>query len=286
MSIMGLRTLLHTGKQIVLNPISECRRLWFRLFHAHAEPHDIVCRAKYATLKLRSDSVLAEPIYTGAGFEESETRLLSRLAKPGMRVFDVGANIGLYTVLLGKLVGPTGRVWSFEPFPPVMNYLRQNVKLNQLNNVILVEKAVAENEGTVDFHVFSEGSDVYNSLGAANRPAEQLHAVRRIPVPVTTLDAIADESGIETIDLLKIDVEGAEELVLKGAEQIIRRSPNVQIVMEIYEPSAQQCGCSSQRLIEMLAGWGFSKFKIGPGAVPICCSAEDFSGVYALFKRE
>lgn len=283
---MALRKLLHICKQIFFHPLREYRRLWFKRFHAQVEPHDIICRSKHFLLKLRSDSVLAEPFFVGAGFEESETALLRGLAKPGMRVIDVGASIGLYTVLLGKLIGPTGHVLSFEPFPPVVNYLKQNIKLNELNNVTVIEKAVAEEEGTLDFHVYPKGCDVYNSLGAANRPEEQIQAVQTIPVVVTSLDAVANKAGIETIDLLKIDVEGAEERVLKGAEKLIRRSPKVQIVMEIYEPSAQQCGCSSARLIKMLSEWGFSMFEIGPGGVPICCSAADFSGVYALFKRE
>ena len=257
----------------------------FKLFHANRGPHDIVCRTKYITLKLRSDSVLAQPLFVGAGFEESETALLRRLATPGMKVVDVGANIGLYTVLLGTLVGPTGHVWSFEPFPPVVNYLKQNIEMNELDNVTVIENAVAEKDGVLEFHVFPEGCDVYNSLGAANRPVEKLQAVRIVPIPVTTLDAIADKAGIDEIDLLKIDVEGAEERVLKGAQQVIRRSRNVQIVMEIYEPSAQQCGCSTERLIQMLLGWGFSMFEIGPRGYPVYCGSRDFSGVNILFTR-
>ena len=276
---------LFLANRKVSYPFRQFRRLCFRIFHVSQNPHDFFCRINGCLLKLRSDSVLAEPLYVGGGFEEAERKLLRRIAKPGMRALDVGANIGLYTILLSKAIGSSGHVWSFEPFPPVANYLKQNIELNELNNVTVVEKAVAEKEGELDFNVFAEGCDVYNSLGAAYRPAEQLQSVRKIPVPVTTLDAYADQNGIEKIDLLKIDVEGAEERVLNGAEQLIRRSPNVQIIMEIYEPSAKQCGCSSQRLVEMLSGLGFSMFKIGLGGVLTSCSVEDFSGVYALFKR-
>jgi FkbM family methyltransferase len=257
----------------------------FRLQYTKSKSHDIICRANKCILKLRSDSVLAEALFVGAGFEEAEMELMCSLAKPGMRVIDVGANIGLYTVLLGKLVGPTGHVWSFEPYTPVVNYLEQNVRLNDLNNVTIVEKALDDKEGVSEFHVFPEGSDVYNSLGAANRPAEQLRAIHKIPVSVSTLDTVANELNISNIDLFKVDVEGAEERVVKGAEQLIRSSPNVQIIIEIYEPSAQQCGCSSIRLIEMLGNWGFSMFEIGRNGALKCCTAESFSGVYALFKR-
>ncbi|MFC1869617.1 FkbM family methyltransferase [Thermodesulfobacteriota bacterium] len=283
---MGLKQLLHIGKRSAFHPFREYRRMYFRFYHSKLEPHDIVCQTKDFSLKLCSDSVLAEPLFVGAGFEESEAALLRHLARLGMKVIDVGANIGLYTVLLGNLVGKTGHVWSFEPFPPVVNYLKKNIELNKLTNITVIEMAVAEKEGVLDFHVFPEGCDVYNSLGAANRPTEQLQAVQKIPVRVTTLDTIAYEVGITEIDLLKIDVEGAEERVLKGAEKIIRRNPNIKIIMEIYEPSAKQCGCSSDRMIEMLLEWGFSIFKIGPGGIQVRCSADDFSGVYALFKRD
>lgn len=283
---MRLRKLLSSTKRIVLHPLCECRRLWFRLFHAHAEPHDIICRTKYFPLKLQSNSALAEPLFIGRGFEESEIELMRFLTKPGMQVIDVGANVGFYTILLGKFVGPTGHVWSFEPFPPAVNYIKQNVELNLLSNITIVEKAVAEKTGMLDFNVFPEGCDVYNSLGATNRPEEKLQAVRKISVAVTSIDDIADDIGIKKIDLIKIDVEGAEERVLRGAKNIIRFSPNVQIVVEIYEPSAEQCGCSSERLIEMLRSWGFSMYKIGIGGSLHRCSVEDFSGVYALFKRQ
>jgi len=127
--------------------------------------------------------------------------------------------------------------------------------------------------------------DVYNSLGAATRPAEQIQAVRTIPVVVTTLDAVADRAAVSTIDLLKIDVEGAEQRVLEGAEHIIRRSPGLQILMEIYEPSAVQCGCSSERQVEMLRSWGFTAYRIGPTGLAERCNSDEIPGTYALFRR-
>lgn len=281
---MSLKVLLQNCKKIVLHPVREYRRIHFKMTHAKREPHDIICRVKDFSLNLRSDSVLAEPLYIGK-FEEAETKLLCRLAEPGMKVIDVGANIGIYTILLGKAISPSGHLWSIEPFPPVASYLKKNIALNELNNITFIDKAVAEHDGMLDFHVFPEGSDVYNSLGAAYRPAEKLKAVRVIPVSVTTLDIIADKYGIDKIDILKIDVEGAEERVLKGAERLIRRSQNVQIVMEIYEPSSQQCGCSLDTLVKMLEGWGFSMFEISSDGTTISSSIADFSGVYALFKR-
>jgi FkbM family methyltransferase len=273
------------AKRLALHPVREVRRSWFRYRHARSEPHDIVCRRNGLALRLRSNSVLCESLYVGGGFEEAESKLLRRLAKPGMFAVDVGANVGLYSVLFGRVVGRSGHVWSFEPFSPTARYLRENVELNALDNVTVIEKALADKEGVLDFHVFPEGCDVYNSLGAVDRPAEEIQAIRTIRVPVTTLDIYADEAGIQKVDLLKIDVEGAEECVLRGAARLINRSPDVQILAETYEPSAKQCGCSSKRLIEMLAGWGFALFEIGTGGCPKPCVGRDFAGIYAFFKR-
>lgn len=281
-----IRSFLSNGKRLALHPRQEIKRFWFKLYHRRRPPHDLICKEFDHLLKVRSDSVLAESLYIGGGFEENEIRFFFDVVKPGMNVFDVGANVGLYSIISGKAVGAGGHVWSFEPYPPIVNYLKQNVELNKLANITVVEMAVAEKEDILDLHVFPEGSDVYNSLGAAVRPAEQLHAVRKIPVQVTTLDNYAYKVGIETIDLMKIDVEGVEERVLRGAEQLIKRSPKIQIVMEIYEPSAQQCGCSSKNLIEMLSVLGFSMYKICHGGFLKCCKTENFSGTYALFKRE
>ena len=282
---MQIINLMHIAKYIIFHPTKAYRRLLFACFHEHKLPHDIICTTKGLQLTLRSDSVLAESLFVGAGFEEVETTLLCRLAKPGMNVIDVGANIGLYTVMLGKLVGQTGCVWSFEPFPQSVNYLKKNIELNKLSNVKVMENAVADEDGIRDFFVFPEGCDVYNSLGATIRPEEGLQAIRKIPVAVASLDSIADKVGIETVDLMKVDVEGAEELVLKGARRLIMRSPNIQILLEIYGPSAKQCGCSADRIIQMLKELGFTMFSVASGSMRECNSVNDISGSYVLFKR-
>lgn len=283
--MLMIRSILSYGKKLILHPKREGKRLWFNLYNRRTPPHDIICQGNDFSLKLKSDSVLAEPLFLGDGFEESELRLLRNILQPGMKVFDIGANIGLYSIISGKAVGQNGHVWSFEPFPPIAEYLRQNVMMNNLSNVTVIQKAVSDTKGISDFHVFPDGSDVYNSLGAEERPVEKLHSVKKISVEVTTLDSFAKEAGIEKADILKIDVEGNEERVLTGAEQLIRNSPDVNIIMELYEPAAKQCGCSSERLITMLAGWGLGMYQISPSGKIIPTTYSTLSGVYALFRR-
>jgi FkbM family methyltransferase len=282
---MTLRACIGRWKQGMCHPVRTVRRLWYRLQQRRLGDRDILCRRGDFALSLRSNSVLAEPLYVGGGFEEGEMRLIRSLARPGMRVLDIGANIGLYSVILGKSVGPSGRVWSFEPHPPTASYLRRNIEMNGLGNVTVVEQAVCEKAGTAEFHVFAEGCDVYNSLGAKSRPQEQLQAQSVISVPTTSLDDFCRKADITQVDLVKLDVEGAEERVLTGAEAILAASPNVIVVAEIYEASAAQCGCSSARLIRRMIQWGFEALAIDDrgGLTPID-SPETFNG-YAMFRR-
>lgn len=283
--IMHINRILKRIIMLVRNPWVEMKRIYFRLCHARSKPHDIQCNLDGFSLKLRSNSVLAEPLFVGRGFEEGEVKLLSRLAKPGFKVFDIGANIGLYTVMLAKGVGSAGHVYSFEPYSQVAAYLLENIESNGLTNVTLVKKGVSDTVGTAEFHVFPEGFDVYNSLGAKHREIEEISGLKTYEIPIITLDDFAREVGCETANIIKIDIEGAEERALRGGEQLIKNSPTVAIVTELYEPSAKQCGCSVSGLIKMLEEWGFCMYTIDRFGNDRPVNHNDFNGTYALFRR-
>ncbi len=282
---MTLRARLGRWKQRLCNPVRTGRRAWYRLQQRRLGDRDILCQLGEIRLCLRSNSVLAESLYVGGEFEEGELRLIHSLAKPGMCVLDIGANVGLYSVILGKAVGSSGRVWSFEPYPPTAGYLRRNLAMNGLDDARVVEQALCEKTGTAAFHIFADGCDVYNSLGARLREQEHLQAQREITVPTISLDDFCRQAGITQVDLIKLDVEGAEERVLIGAESILSSSPNATVLAEIYEASAAQCGCSSARLIRRMMQLGFEALAIDSrgGLTPID-SPETFGG-YALFRR-
>jgi FkbM family methyltransferase len=228
--------------------------------------------------------LLAEPLYTGAGFEESQLRILTKMTRPGMTVIDVGANVGLYTLSLARAVGPHGRVLSLEPFPPIATLLRENVALNRLPWVTVVEKAASDRVGTTNFFVFPEGSDVYNSLGAKHR-VEGVDATMTMQVLTTTLDECAKEAGFTSVNTMKVDVEGSEERVVRGAETLIRNSPDITVLVEAYEPSATQCGCSVRRMFEMLLDWGLNLHRIDSRGGVVAERPSSFEGTYAIFRR-
>jgi FkbM family methyltransferase len=129
---------------------------------------------------------------------------------------DAGANIGLYTLAMSSLA-PQGRVLAFEPSPATAGHLQENVRRNGATNVDVCPVALADRTGTVQFHdisFFSAGS--FAADDASILTSDSYGSTVR-ETPVTTLDAVVAERGLERVDLVKIDVEGAELSVLAGA---------------------------------------------------------------------
>jgi len=143
-------------------------------------------------------------------YEPEEVAVFTSLVHSGAALFDVGAHVGYYTLVASRLVGPSGQVVAFEPNPRNLGYLRRHVLLNDCANVRVIAAAVADVAGQA---TFEEGaSDAEGALASGGR----------LDVEVVTLDALAyDTPGVHPPSVLKIDVEGAEQRVLLGAERIL-----------------------------------------------------------------
>jgi len=160
-------------------------------------------------------------------YESGTTVLCKRIVKPGMYVMDIGANIGYYTLLFSKLVGSDGRVYAFEPHPEIFKMLRHNTRNKR--NVIVLQKAISNMEeerelflskkttGSHSFYMteFSEGS---------------------CKIETMRLDDFFQAEGIKRCDLIKIDVEGAEPLVIEGMRNFIESADKLLIILE-FNPS-------------------------------------------------
>jgi FkbM family methyltransferase len=153
-----------------------------------------------------------------AGTAEADVqRTLAELIEPGQVVYDVGANIGFFTILCARLVGPQGKVYAFEPMPANAATLRHNIVINGLHNVTIVEQALSSSSGTAE--LFISPWSAFHSLnveGAVKRDNRGRDAAPPITVQTVTLDEFVREHGAEAPDLVKIDVEGAELLALEG----------------------------------------------------------------------
>jgi len=130
--------------------------------------------------------------------------------KPGMTVFDIGANAGFYTLAFSRLVGAQGRVWAFEPLAENVSNLIKHIRLNNLSNTTLVQAVVAGSSGIVGFD--TEGK----LTGAISE--EEFYKV-----PTVALDNLVESNAAPVPDVIKIDVEGAESMVLEGARSLLQQ---------------------------------------------------------------
>ena len=144
---------------------------------------------------------------------EPELMLLERFLKPGMVFVDGGANTGVFAFTAARLVGPTGRVLAFEPGSACFAALTQSRALNQFEQLRLVNKALSDQSGTARLY-HCMGQENAFSLGAENGATFD-------EISTTTLDEIAQAEQLPRVDFIKLDVEGAEELVLRGAKQVL-----------------------------------------------------------------
>jgi FkbM family methyltransferase len=166
--------------------------------------------------------LIPRDIYYLGEYERWESRYLRRLVKPGWVVADVGANIGYYSLLFGKLVGSSGCVHAFEPTESTYRSLIRNVTLNQTTNVRAYRLALSDRAGNTRL-VRSDRNPALNRLARPDESGEE-------DVRVTTLDTFVAQHGIRRLDLIKIDIEGAEKDFLKGAEStLVRFCPTLMI---------------------------------------------------------
>ena len=187
-------------------------------------------------------------IYYMGCSEPELTAFLKRILKPGMIFFDVGAHIGEYVVVGATTVAPDGEVHAFEPDERNFNLLQNNVKMNNLSNVVLNFTAVYEEDTTLELIKTQEPSTSHIISNMLVKP-ESLQIVQAI-----TLDNYINNKGIDRVDVLKVDVEGAELFVLRGAQTLLDK-PKWKAPIVIFEYSQANCkrfGYHPDDIIEFL----------------------------------
>ena len=162
-------------------------------------------------------------------YEHEKQEVIAGLLEPGMKVFDVGANAGFYTLASARRVAPGGHVWAFEPLADNVCALRRHVALNGLTNVTVVQAAASDRSGVAGF------------LEGANRSAGRLADESAYLVPTVSLDEFCGAHRLEPPDLVKIDVEGAEHRVLEGARHMLSKGRTV--VLLALHGAEQEARC-------------------------------------------
>lgn len=174
--------------------------------------------------------------------------VLEAALAPGDVFADVGANVGLYTLWAARIVGPGGRVHSFEPVPRAAAVLARNAEVNGFTQVEVNACAVGAETGTVELHLMALHT------GRSSRYA--LPEGERIEVPLVTLDAHL--AGRPTPRLVKIDVEGMEFEVFRGARELLRRADAPLLVFEAVTEFFEAAGGSYAEVLRYLAEQGYA----------------------------
>jgi FkbM family methyltransferase len=188
--------------------------------------------------------------------EPHVVRWMDSWLHPGGTFFDVGANCGWLSLHAAKIVGPGGRVVAFEPSPVLVDLLAYHKRVNRAPQIGIVPKAVSDSDnGAIEFFLIEDGFSTRNSLTIGGDvpfvPAEKKVAVR---VPTVTLDSYCDATGMWP-SLVKIDVEGAELMVLRGAARLLERGA---VLIVGTHPHWLPAGQTTDDVFELLAGCGYS----------------------------
>ncbi|MDQ5822882.1 MAG: FkbM family methyltransferase [Chloroflexota bacterium] len=202
--------------------------------------------------------------------------LLEAFVKPGMTVLDVGAHFGYFSLLSARLVGPRGSVWAFEPVPHAIQLLVRNIEVNNFaGRIHVVPQAVSDAPGTATIHsnpAESMTSTLYPGTvalsTAANRPgkaASNSPRFRPIEVACTSLDDWSARQNWPPVDMVKMDIEGAETAALRGMVQTSRRNPRLKLIVEFNPKTLSAAGVSIGEFWGALEACGFGRISMaGP----------------------
>lgn len=189
------------------------------------------------------------------GFIEGYSREFDKswsLIRDGMTVFDIGANIGIWAIGAAKRVGSIGRVHAFEPLESNFSRLLSNIEINQSSNVIPQQIALSDRAGSCKFYPSP------NKNSGVGRVVMEDWAGPHCTVQAITLDEYCARYDVSSVHFLKLDVEGAELLVLKGSTQLLGGSMPPVIIFEMGRFMAADLKCSPEEVESFLASFGYS----------------------------
>ena len=196
-------------------------------------------------------------------FENAEWRFVERYLQPGMTVLDIGAHHGFYSLLASAKVGASGRVIAFEPSPREREKLLRNLALNGCSNVQVEDCALADSAGQQELILVGSNNSGCNSL----RPPNVAEPVSMVAVRVATLDRYFAGHPLPHVDFIKLDAEGAELAILKGARTALKAHPRPLIQCELEEIRTQPWGYHPLEVVALLDTMGYRWFRAQPGEI-------------------
>lgn len=228
-------------------------------------PSDIAITSRNGSLFYHCDlnDYLYQVLFFSGCYESDVDWMCSRLLKQGDVFVDIGACYGYHTLTNARRVGPKGRVFAFEPQPDVFAALEENIRVNKFSNILAERMALSDRTECLQLHTFPSLGMGHTSIGVL--PRQPVSGVA--DCNAVTLDDYITRMGIGHIELVKLDVEGAERKVLLGSKQLLSRHAPPLWIIEANPLTSQACGYEPRELQSMLAGHGYSAYLADRGKV-------------------
>jgi len=189
-------------------------------------------------------------------YEKDLLFYLRSVLRPGDTVVDVGANIGYLSAFIRQLVGPAGAIYCFEPVPDYAALLEAAV--SKVANIHVFRQAVGDREGRVAIKISGRENTGWNTIVPGLM--KERTGIRNVEVPLTTLARHLEEWDVPSVRLIKIDVEGAEFLVLKGLAPWLEKGKRPHIITELCPGACVLLGSSTAAIFTLMGGYGYRPF--------------------------
>lgn len=213
---------------------------------------------EHNSIRLYKDSLLSQ--FVIEGFEKDEEAFIKKFLKPGDILMDIGANIGLHSIFAGTIVGHSGHVYAFEPTPTTFKRLKENIELNNLENIVTpINQGISSENGLLKLNYSEDGHDAWNSF----TELQHIDLSNSIEVQVSSLDSIIKQYNINesNISLIKIDVEGWEMNVLKGADDFLKNNMHTAFLIEFTDLNAISAGYCTRDIYRYMESFGYQWFS-------------------------
>jgi len=204
--------------------------------------------------KMYLDKVDALSLSINGIHEKIITNLIKKEIHSGDVVLDIGAHIGYYTLQFANLVGPTGKVYAFEPEPKNFELLKKNVQINKHDNVVLIQKIVSDKDGIVEFFI-SKFDSIGNKLFKSNEAGSS------IKIESTTLDEYFKDLK-KKIDFIKMDIQGGEGKAILGMKNLLKENKNLKIIQEWWPDALKQNNTNPEDHLKFLQHIGYKIYEI------------------------
>lgn len=211
--------------------------------------NNVIKEINNVVFDLDLSQVIDSSLYYSGSFEPKSEEIIRKYLTPGMKIIDIGANIGYHTFYMAKLVGPEGLVYAIEPTNWAIKKIKKNLSLNpSINNVIIAQLCLSDKSLGIQRLSFQ------SSYRLDNHDERELESVE-----VLTLDDFIRNFGIEEVDFVKLDVDGFEGKILDGALECIKRNRPI-ILFELNPTEIVQTDHTVSGIFELLENFGYQLY--------------------------